>query len=236
MQLSPAGESALKQREGPNGQPALVGYLDDNGIPTAGYGHTGADVKVGAQYTEEQADAWFVTDSSWVSDCIAKQVKVSLTQGQYDALFSFIYNVGSGAFCSSTLLKKLNADDYASVPAEMLKWTISGGVKDPGLVNRRNSEGGQWVQGAYVRGSKIDVERPPSVWATAHVKAKALGTAIATSGVSATALTNAGDKAAQLAQSPLVQAIHAFAPYIAGIGILLTAVGIVWGIFKEEKA
>jgi len=230
VKLSPAGERALKGREGPNGQPALVGYADDNGTPTFGYGTTDGAV-IGKTYTEEECDDAFDKASVWVGDCIDKNVKVSLTQGQYDALFSFVYNIGSGAFEKSTLLKKLNSGDYASVPAEMLKWTISGGVKDPGLVNRRNSEGGQWVQGAYVRGSKIDIEPPPSIWKTAHMKAKAAGSAIATSGVTATALTNGAEKVNQLATT-----VHFLAPYLTGIGVVLTVAGILWGVFKKDGA
>ena len=62
--------------------------------------------------------------------------------------FLFVYNVGSGAFEKSTLLKKLNAGGLGERPGfEMLRWTISGGVKDPCLVNRRNSEGGEWRVG-----------------------------------------------------------------------------------------
>ena len=221
MMLSPAGARALKLREAPNGNPVLVGYADDNGTPTFGYGTTEGAV-IGKTYTEDECDAAFDAASSWVASCIAVNVKVSLTQGQYDALFSFIYNVGSGAFISSTLLKKLNGGDYASVPAEMLRWTVSGGVKDAGLINRRNSEGGQWVQGAYVRGSKIDIEPPVPLWRSP--KAKALATAAA--GVTGTQITSAAVNAQTLS------AVWHPAVYIFGA---LTFFGIVLALFKKAE-
>jgi lysozyme len=65
---------------------------------------------------------------------------VPLKQGQYDALVSFTYNEGAGRLQSSTLLKVLNAGDYAAVPAEFIKWVFGGGVKLPGLVTRRSAE------------------------------------------------------------------------------------------------
>jgi lysozyme len=67
-------------------------------------------------------------------------VTVPLTQGQHDALVSFTYNEGAGRLQSSTLLKDLNAGNYAAVPAEFMKWVFGGGVKLPGLVTRRRAE------------------------------------------------------------------------------------------------
>lgn len=229
MELSPAGERALKLREGPNGKPVLVGYKDDNGTPTFGYGTTKGAV-VGKTYTEDECDAAFAEASGWVNGTIAKNVHVTLTQGQYDALFSFIYNIGSGAFEKSTLLKKLNAGDYASVPSEMLRWTISGGLKDPGLVNRRNSEGGQWVQGAFVRGSKIDIEAPPPVWKTAlhtvHLKIKAAGASIAGLGIGGAQLTDFGTK---------VQGYASLWHGLATFGVILCLAGIVLEVFHKAE-
>jgi len=204
----------------------LVGCADDNGTPTAGYGHTGG-VVIGAAYTEEQCDDWFSEDSSWVTGCINTNVKVDLTQGQFDALFSFIYNVGSGAFEKSTLLKKLNKGDYASVPSEMLKWVISGGVKDAGLVNRRNSEGGQWVQGAYVRGSKIDIETPPP-WHSNPVVRKLGGAIVAgASSVSLESVKGAADAAKEASSM-----WHGFGI----VAMLLTGVFVFWALFDHHKA
>lgn len=71
---------------------------------------------------------------------IKAYVKVDLNQNQFDALVSFVYNVGPGAFQSSTLLANLNKGLYASVPGEMMKWVYAGGVVQPGLANRRKKE------------------------------------------------------------------------------------------------
>lgn len=67
-------------------------------------------------------------------------MKVPLTQGQVDAICSFVYNEGAGRLQSSTLLKVLNAGNYGAVPAELSKWVFGGGKKLPGLVTRRAAE------------------------------------------------------------------------------------------------
>ena len=68
------------------------------------------------------------------------RVTVPLTQPQFDALVSFVFNVGAGAFRKSTLLKKLNAGDYAEATAEFPRWVKGGGKTLPGLVVRRAAE------------------------------------------------------------------------------------------------
>ena len=67
-------------------------------------------------------------------------IKVPITQGEYDAYTSFTYNIGVRAFCSSTLVKKLNAKDYDGACKELLKWNKAGGKVLPGLVKRRQQE------------------------------------------------------------------------------------------------
>jgi lysozyme len=71
-------------------------------------------------------------------------VKVSLNQNQFDALVSFTFNVGGGAFSSSTLLKVLNQGQYDQVPDQLRRWTKSGGRTVQGLVNRRENEIKLW--------------------------------------------------------------------------------------------
>ena len=72
---------------------------------------------------------------------VHKLVKVPLNQNQFDALVSFIFNIGETQFSYSTLLKKLNNKDYNSVPSELNRWVHGGGKKLPGLINRRRDEG-----------------------------------------------------------------------------------------------
>jgi len=85
-------------------------------------------------------------------------VKVPLTDNQFAALVSFIYNVGVSAFKRSTLLKKLNRGDYDSVPVELMKWTRSGDKYPKGLKNRRAAEAGLWVRGEFVAGREVKPE------------------------------------------------------------------------------
>jgi GH24 family phage-related lysozyme (muramidase) len=73
-------------------------------------------------------------------DAVKRYVSVNLTQGQFDALVDFAYNVGDQSLCTSTLLKKLNAGDYSGASAEFGKWVNGGGKKLPGLVRRREAE------------------------------------------------------------------------------------------------
>ncbi|MBX4954292.1 lysozyme [Rhizobium lentis] len=128
------------------------------GTATQGYGHTGPDVYPGApDVTEAQALAWLRSDLNPCERAVATSVKVDLTDNQFGALVMFAFNAGIGAFKSSTLLKKLNAGNYAAVPGELAKWnktTIDGKkVVSNGLVNRRAAEAGLWAKGGYIQSS-----------------------------------------------------------------------------------
>ncbi|WP_082928894.1 lysozyme [Rhizobium bangladeshense] len=128
------------------------------GTATQGYGHTGPDVYPGApDITEAQALAWLRNDLDPCERAVATSVKVDLTDNQFGALVMFAFNTGVGAFKSSTLVKKLNAGNYAAVPGELAKWnktTIEGKkVVSNGLVNRRAAEAGLWAKGGYIQSS-----------------------------------------------------------------------------------
>jgi lysozyme len=148
--LSPNGRAKIKQWEALN----LVAYLDPVGIWTIGWGHT-AGVKKGDTITKEQAEQLLDDDISVATRAIARYVKPAIieemTQNQYDALVSFVFNVGPGGFRSSTLLKKLNKGDFDSVVPEMKQWnkgTIDGKkVVLRGLINRRKVEADLWTTG-----------------------------------------------------------------------------------------
>ena len=111
---------------------------------TIGYGHT-RNVTIGQTITEAQAETLLADDLTDAGASVLRLVTVALTDNQYAALCSFTFNVGSGALGSSTLLRKLNQGDYASVPGEMNRWTKAtvNGIKQslPGLVRRRAAEG-----------------------------------------------------------------------------------------------
>lgn len=139
MQVSDNGIVFLKNEEGEK----LTGYPDSRGIPTIGVGHTGkvngVPVSVGMKITSEQSSELLKDDLSWVEDTIANYVKSPLNQNQYDALCSFIFNIGAPAFESSTMLKLLNKSDYVGVSGEFPKWKRAGNDPDI-LLPRRMRE------------------------------------------------------------------------------------------------
>lgn len=115
-----------------------------NGLPiTIGWGSTsdlqGKPIKLGDVWTREQADAKFKQDIDRFSADVIAEAGPS-TQGQIDAMVSFAYNAGIGAFRSSTLLKKHKAEDYKGAAVEFGKWVFNDGKRMNGLVRRREAE------------------------------------------------------------------------------------------------
>jgi lysozyme len=108
-------------------------------VPTIGFGTTGG-VKMGDKITPEKALVRALADVQKFEGALKQCVTVPLHQHEYDAYVSFSYNVGSGAFCKSTLVKKLNAGDYTGACNELRKWVYFKGQPLPGLVKRRNEE------------------------------------------------------------------------------------------------
>lgn len=115
-------------------------YTDAVGVKTIGYGHTGADVKAGQTITRKAAEELLVKDANEHWEQARKYITVPITQGEADAYASFVFNVGVGNFKSSTLLKKLNAGDYAGACSQLKRWVYAGGKKLNGLVKRREAE------------------------------------------------------------------------------------------------
>ena len=108
-------------------------------VPTIGYGTT-AGVKMGDTITKERAEELLREDVKRFEDQVLRLVKVPLTQGQFDALTSFVYNLGPGNLSNSTLLRLLNAGDYKGAAAQFDRWNKAGGKVLPGLVRRRAAE------------------------------------------------------------------------------------------------
>ncbi|HXG01499.1 MAG TPA: lysozyme [Bacteroidota bacterium] len=117
----------------------MKAYLCPAGVWTIGYGHTGG-VKEGDRITLQQAEELLKQDLERFEECIRRSVTVPLNQNQFDALVSFAFNVGCMALENSTLLRKLNAGDYAGAAQEFGKWVKSRGVILPGLIKRRDAE------------------------------------------------------------------------------------------------
>lgn len=133
MQISLAGISHIKGWE----RFKANVYNDAGGKATIGYGHLILPYERFDSITESEAVRLLVKDLSSAESTVNKAVKVPLTQNQYDALVSFVFNVGGGAFRRSTLLKKINAGQLSAVKTEFLKWVRAGGKIINGLVNRR---------------------------------------------------------------------------------------------------
>ena len=121
-----------------------VGYADGGGVPTIGIGHTGPEVNVGDTITDEQVLKYFRGDIGEAMGAINSEVTVTLLPNQFDALVSFIFNVGVDAFTDSTLLKKLNTGAFESVPGQLSRWVNDNGQVVTGLINRRNAEIDLW--------------------------------------------------------------------------------------------
>ncbi|EDW4372110.1 lysozyme [Salmonella enterica subsp. diarizonae] len=130
---------------GPNGNDGLEGvryqpYQDVVGVWTVCYGHTGKDIILGKTYTKAECQALLDKDLALVAARIDPLIKVSIPESERAAFYSFAYNVGTGAFAKSTLLKKLNAGDQAGACNELKRWTYAGGKQWKGLVTRREIE------------------------------------------------------------------------------------------------
>ena len=133
--LSPAGAAFIKGFE----KLALVAYQDEGGIWTCGYGHT-AGVIAGETCDQDEADAWFDGDVEHAEAVVDGTAPLALSQNQFDALVSFAYNVGVGAYLHSTLLNLLKAGDSAGAAAQFLVWDHVDGVVSDGLLRRRTAE------------------------------------------------------------------------------------------------
>ncbi len=126
----------------------LAAYLCPADKWTIGYGHTGSDVKPGMRITAERAVELLEADLALAATVVRRHVRVPLSAPQEAALIDFVFNLGEGNFATSTLLRKLNAGDYAAVPAQLRRWTkgrVKGVLKDlPGLIDRREAEVNLW--------------------------------------------------------------------------------------------
>ncbi|MDD2900835.1 MAG: glycoside hydrolase family protein [Syntrophales bacterium] len=143
MRTSRRGLEFIKNEEGC----VLHVYRDPAGYPTIGVGHL---IKPGEAFdtiTEEEALQLLARDLAVAENAVNQMVRVPLTQNQFEALVSFVFNVGSGNFQKSTLLKLLNQGRYDAVPGELAKWRKAGGQVLPGLVARRRREAELWGEG-----------------------------------------------------------------------------------------
>ncbi|MBE4973212.1 lysozyme [Serratia sp. X3] len=140
MNISKNGIELIKRFEGLR----LKAYQDSVGVWTVGYGWTqpvdGKKVGPGMQIDQATADRLLKCGVVLYEQGVNQLVKVRITQGQFDALVSFAYNLGLRSLSTSTLLKKLNTGDKAGAADEFGKWVNAGGKRLDGLVARRAAE------------------------------------------------------------------------------------------------
>lgn len=126
----------------------LMPYFDVAGVATIGRGHRllpGEEFPHGI--TLEQANALFEQDLGNAAAGVRSAVAVALTQGQFDALVDFVFNLGEERLRTSTLLRELNAGSYALAGAQILLWDHAGGVEAAGLKLRREKDYALWTAG-----------------------------------------------------------------------------------------
>jgi len=117
----------------------LTAYLDPGGIPTIGWGHTGG-VKLNTTISQIRADALLEADLADSASCIESSVRNPLSDNQFGALVSLVFNIGTENFKQSTLLKDLNAGQYDLAADQFSRWIYVKGQKSMELIKRRDEE------------------------------------------------------------------------------------------------
>ena len=135
MKTSQAGIDLIKSFEGLH----LDAYRCPAGVLTIGYGHT-KGVRPGQSISEAEAERILKEDLERFERGVNEAVHIPIAQNEFDALVSLAFNIGRGAFASSTLVRKLNTGDRSGAADELLRWVRGGGRVLPGLVRRREAE------------------------------------------------------------------------------------------------
>ena len=138
MRTTEGGRTIIKRHEGLK----LNVYNDQAGHPTIGYVHKLLPSEIGLvnAITLGKAEEYLTGDLKTAEDAVNKLVEVPLNQNQFDALVSFVYNVGAGSFQKSTMLALLNEGNYKLAAEEFPRWNRAGGKVSNGLTNRREQE------------------------------------------------------------------------------------------------
>jgi lysozyme len=189
----------------------LEAYLCAANVWTIGYGST-RDVRPGQRITQVEAERRLLEDLDRFEQAAERLVKVPMSDGQHGALVSWMFNVGEGAASKSTLIRKLNALDYDSVPAELMRWNKVQGRVVAGLTNRRAAEAGLWARGSHVASNYVEPQTGGSV-----AEAASTGTGRAAIGVGLAGI------AAQAA--PAIEALGAAGP-VVGVVLIVAAVAL----------
>ena len=144
MKISEEGKSLIKKFEGCE----LEAYKCAAGVWTIGYGHIKTAVE-GMKIDQATADELFDEEIVEYENYVNTTVSVPLSQNQFDAIVSWVFNLGNGNLQASTMLKVINSGDHAGVPAQIKRWNKAGGKVLEGLIRRREAEallyeGNEW--------------------------------------------------------------------------------------------
>lgn len=142
LALSAAGLAGIQLHEGKSN----TAYRDTGNVVTVCYGHT-ATAKMGQRLSDATCDYLLKQDVRHAEAAVKRRVTVPITQGQYDALVSFTFNLGEKQLANSTLLRKLNAGDCFGAAAQFDRWVYDNGVIYKGLVKRRADERAKFEPG-----------------------------------------------------------------------------------------
>jgi lysozyme len=181
MQLSAEGLDLIKKSEGFRDHV----YRDVAGFPTIGYGHLIKPAEsfpdgIAEPITEPQAAAILAADVQDAEQAVARLVKVVLTQGQFDALVDFCFNLGAHRLASSTLLRELNAGHLDAAAQQLFAWDHAGGAVNSGLKARRQAEFDLWTRNAstysastWAAESNRAIAKPPAEITPSRTKSNA---------------------------------------------------------------
>ena len=140
MRISDKGIVLIKQYEGCK----LFAYRDSVGVATIGYGHT-KGVRMGQAITQKQADE-FLREDITEAEKVLNNMGINFTQNQFDALCSWIFNLGKGNFIYSTMMKRISAGvDDEIITDELIRWHNAGGKPLLGLMRRRVAEANMFL-------------------------------------------------------------------------------------------
>ena len=140
MKTSNQGKNLIKEAEGLR----LVAYRCPAGVPTIGWGHT-KGVRMGQRITQAMAEDMLVEDIAPIERTL-NGLKINFRQEQFDALVSWIFNLGAGNFKGSTMYKRILADaNDEEITDSLIKWTYSGKQQLPGLMKRRVAEANLFI-------------------------------------------------------------------------------------------
>lgn len=217
MPTSPAGRAFITKEEGRK----LTAYQDSVGVWTIGVGHTTnaglPRVFPGMKITAKEADEILSKDLETFEDAVERNVKVPLTQNQYDALVSLCFNIGATGFSNSTVVKKLKSLDYQGAADAFENWSRAG-KNAKLLLPRRKREKALFLKG----GPKVD----PVTKAAVVTKEAAKSTPIATSTAIGTAIAGSGTLLSQVTSWEAVGAL--------GVLVVAACIGyIIWKRYND---